>query len=58
MQHSVHNLYSQKVAMQRILALKVCFAVTTGGLSLNKMDMHKSYFMNYTAKKYMYNMEN
>jgi len=36
MQHTVHNLYSQKAAMQRIVALKVCFAVTTGDLSLNK----------------------
>jgi hypothetical protein len=58
MQHSVHNLYSQKAAMNKILTLKVCFAVNTGDLSLNKMDMQKSSLMNYTAKKYIYNMEN
>jgi hypothetical protein len=42
MQHSVDNLYSQKAAMQRNLTLKVRFAVTTGDLSLNKMEMQLS----------------
>ena len=36
--------------MQRILALKVCFAVTTGDLSVNKLDMQQSQFVNYTVK--------